>query len=317
MQPVLTPRLSLVIPVYGNEGSIAKLLQKIKWLDANVGGDFEAIFVVDGSPDQSYAILRHMLPDAGFRSQLLTLSRNYGAFAAIRCGLAQATGTAIAVMAADLQEPIELVVKFEEALSKGADVAFGVRESRDDPFLGKMASGIFWAFYRSFVMPAIPKGGVDVFAMSAEFRDNLLRLNEANSSLLAQLFWLGGKRAFVGYHRSQRQEGQSAWTFRKKLRYLSDSIFSFTDLPVRMLMFTGIGTLFIAIILSFVVLAAKISNAVSVPGYAGTMLAILFFGAFNALGLGVVGSYAWRTFENTKRRPLSVVRTQERFGDSP
>jgi len=317
MQPVLIPRLSLVIPVYGNEGSIAKLLREIQWLDEKMGGAFEAIFVVDGSPDQSYAILRRMLPDAGFRSQLLTLSKNYGAFAAIRCGLAQAKASAIAVMAADLQEPIELAVKFEKALTEGADIALGVREGRDDPLAGKLASGIFWAFYRRFVMPDIPKGGVDIFAMSSGFRDNLLRLNEANSSLLAQIFWLGGRRAFVGYHRSERQDGRSAWTFKKKLKYLSDSIFSFTDLPVRLLIFTGIVTLLIAVILSLVVLAAKTFNAVAVPGYAGTMLAILFFGAFNALGLGVVGSYAWRTFENTKRRPLSVVQTQEDFGGSP
>lgn len=317
MQPVLGPRLSLVVPVYGNEDSISDLLMAVAWLNEQLQGCFEAIFVVDGSPDRSYERLREMLPGAGFRAQLLTLSRNYGAFAAIRCGLAQAKGAVIAVMAADLQEPIELILEFDAAIASGADVALGMRESRDDPLSSKLMSNVFWAFYRRFVMPAIPKGGVDVFALSSEFRDNLLRLNEAHSSLLAQIFWLGGRRAFVGYHRRQRQHGRSAWTLRKKLRYLSDSVFSFTDLPVRMLMFLGSSALLLAFILSVIVLIAKLSSIVDVPGYAGTMLAILFFGAFNALGLGVVGSYAWRTFENTKQRPLSIVQTKEEFGDPP
>lgn len=317
MQPVLSPRLSLVVPVYGNEGSIPDLLMAIAWLNDQVRGSFEAIFVVDGSPDRSYARLREMLPSAGFHAQLLTLSRNYGAFAAIRCGLAQARGAVIAVMAADLQEPIELILEFEAAIASGGDVALGVRESRDDPFSSKLASNVFWAFYRRFVMPAIPKGGVDVFAMSSAFRDNLLRLNEAHSSLLAQIFWMGGQRTFIGYHRRQRQHGRSAWTLKKKLRYLSDSVFSFTDLPVRLLMFLGSAALLLAIVLSVIVLIAKLSSIVDVPGYAGIMLAILFFGAFNALGLGVVGSYAWRTFENTKQRPLSIVQTKEEFGDTP
>lgn len=317
MQPVLTPRLSLVVPVYGNEGSIRDLIGAVQWLSEKLLGSFEAVFVVDGSPDRSHALLREMLPAAGFRSQLLSLSRNFGAFAAIRCGLAQANGATIAVMAADLQEPIELIVDFELAIAGGADVAMGVRESREDPFLSKLASNAFWSLYRRFVMPSIPKGGVDVFALSSTFRDNLLKMDEANSSLLAQIFWMGGRRVFVGYHRRQRQHGRSAWTLKKKLRYLSDSVFSFTDLPVRLLMFLGSSALLLALALSVVVLIAKLSNFVAVPGYAGTMLAILFFGAFNSLGLGVVGSYAWRTFENTKQRPLSIIRSLEEFGESP
>jgi glycosyltransferase involved in cell wall biosynthesis len=317
MQSVLRPRLSLVVPVYGNEGSIPDLVDAVGWLNDQLRDSFEAVFVVDGSPDRSYARLREVLPNAPFRSQLLTLSRNFGAFAAIRCGLAHAEGDTIAVMAADLQEPVELMVQFEAAVSQGADLAMGVREGRDDPALSKLASSLFWKAYRRFVMPDIPKGGVDVFAISRAFRDNLLKLDESNSSLLAQIFWLGGRRAFVGYRRRQRQHGRSAWTLHKKLRYLSDSVFSFTDLPVRLLMFLGTSALLLAVTLSLVVLVAKLWDVVAVPGYAGTMLAILFFGAFNALGLGVVGSYAWRTFENTKQRPLSIVQTQEAFGERP
>ena len=315
MQRVLKPILTLVVPVYRNEGSIGDLVATVSQLSRLAGGRFEAVFVVDGSPDQSYSLLRSALPGAGFASQLITLSRNFGSFAAIRLGLSRAQGHYIAVMAADLQEPPELISRFLDVLQGGErDVAFGVREARHDALSSKLASRLFWALYRRLVMRDIPSGGVDIFAMTAEFRDRLLNLGESNTSLLAQLFWLGGRRDFVPYVRRKRQHGRSAWTVGKKLRYLSDSVFSFTDLPVRMLLGLGVLTLLVAVVMAAVVLLAKAFGVVAVPGYAGTMLTILFFGAFNALGLGVVGEYAWRTYENTKARPLVLVQSEESFG---
>jgi glycosyltransferase involved in cell wall biosynthesis len=317
MQPVLTPELSLVVPIYGNEGSIDELLDAIRGIKASTDTGFEAVFVVDGSPDRSYALLHERLPQAGFTSQLISLSRNFGSFPAIRVGLEFARGRVIAVMAADLQEPPELVVKFLAALAHGdVDVAFGVREGRQDPALSRLASRMFWAVYRRFVMPDIPKGGVDIFAVTSRFRDRLLQLRESHTSLLAQLFWLGGRRTFIPYERRERRHGRSGWTLRKKLRYLSDSVFAFTDLPVRILIMLGLASMGVAILLTMVTLVARFSGLVAVPGYAGTMLTILFFGAFNSLGLGVVGAYAWRAFENTKSRPLAVVQSEESFNEN-
>lgn len=306
--------VSLVVPVYRNEGSIAELLEAIRGIRQRLGDGFEAVFVVDGSPDQSHALLRALLPEAGFQAKLIALSRNFGAFSAIRVGLERAEGEVVAVMAADLQEPPELVVQFAEALARGdADVAFGVRQGRSDPWASKLASNAFWAVYRRFVMPDIPRGGVDVFAVSRRFRANLLRMGESNTSLLAQLFWLGGRRIFVPYERRERRHGRSAWTLSKKLKYLGDSLFAFTDLPVRLLIMAGLLGMATSLGLGAVVLAAKLTGLVDVPGYTPLILSVLFFGALNSLGLGVVGSYAWRGFENTKARPLAVVQSEEAF----
>lgn len=314
MQQLLNPTLTVVVPVYGNEGSIAPLIAALATIKDAARVSFEAVFVVDGSPDRSYAMLREQLPAARFDAKLICLSRNFGAFSAIRAGLEHATGSIIAVMAADLQEPPELVLELFRALAAGnRDIAMGVRESRDDPGASKLASQAFWALYRRFVMPDIPKGGVDIFAVTAEMRDRLLQLKESNTSLLAQLFWLGGRREFVPYRRRRREHGKSAWTLKKKLRYLSDSVFTFTDLPIRLLMAIGLVSLCAGAGLLVLILAARISGWVAVPGYAGTMVTILFFGALNSLGLGVVGAYAWRTFENTKARPLSILQSLEIF----
>lgn len=314
MQPVLTPALSVVVPVYRNAAEIPALVEALRGIAARTTGGFEAVLVVDGSPDASLQRLQALLPGAGFDATLVELTRNFGAFAAIRVGLGRARGAVIAVMAADLQEPPELATTFAKRLAGDADVAFGVRDGRDDPLPARIASSAFWALYRRFVMPDIPRGGVDIFAVTADFRDRLLALHESNTSLVAQLFWLGGRRVFVPYHRRRRELGRSAWTLGKKLRYLSDSVFAFSDLPVRVLMASGVLGLGTAVVLGAAVLVARLSGLVEVPGYAATVLTVLFFGAINTLGLGVVGSYAWRAFENTKGRPLALVHSEQAFG---
>lgn len=311
---MVKPRYSIVIPVYRNEGSIPSLLRALDGLSSSLGALLEVVFVVDGSPDGSFQLLEDQLHAVEFRAKLILLSRNFGAFAAIRCGLSEAEGDFIGVMAADLQEPPSLMLEFFEALAtRPLDVVFGKRVGRSDPGFTRLSSGIFWAVYRRLVQPDVPAGGVDVFAVTAEFRDRLVALGEANSSLLGLLFWLGGRREFIGYKRLERQHGRSAWTFRKKLTYLLDSVFAFSDLPVRALIALGLLGMGVAFVFGVVVFLARLFDTNAVPGYAGTVLAVLFFGALNTFGIGIVGNYAWRAYENTKQRPPSIVSLRVNF----
>jgi glycosyltransferase involved in cell wall biosynthesis len=139
----------------------------------------------------------------------------------------------MAAMAADLQEPPELVLQFFEVLDAGrADIVFGVRGRRSDPWLSEIASNIFWFVYRKLVIKDLPLGGVDVFGCTREVCDHLLQLQGIDSNLIALLFWLGYRREYIVYERQRRLEGKSAWTFPKKLRYCLNSIVNFTDLPI-------------------------------------------------------------------------------------
>ena len=317
MQSLLKQRYSLIIPVYKNEGSIPDLLAALGTINRELDNYLEIIFVIDGSPDSSYARLHDLLPATGLHAKVALLSRNFGSFAAIREGLTLAQGEYAAVMAADLQEPPELIAKFFAVLEKGdTDVVFGLREARQDPFMTRLSAGTFWWVYRRFVQPDVPVGGVDVFAVNRAFMLRLVALEEANSSLLGLLFWMGGRRTFIPYTRRERTHGKSAWTLKKKITYLLDSIFAFTDAPVRVLLFSGILGLSISVLFGLAVVVAKLLGTVPVPGYAGTMLAVLFFGGLNALGLGLVGNYAWRAYDNTKRRPLSISTLVEEYPSS-
>ena len=309
--------LSLVVPVYRNEDSIAELVAAIERLSVP-DGTLETVFVVDGSPDRSLELLRELLPGASFPSKVLTLSRNFGSFAAIRAGLAAGDGEMFAVMAADLQEPPELVNAFRDALASGDyDVVVGSRVSRSDPLRDRVFSFLFWGFYRALIQHEVPRGGVDVFGCTRTFRDHVLSLRESNSTLVGLIFWLGFRRAEITYERQPRRRGKSAWSFRRKFRYLLDSCFAFSDLPVRLLSFVGVTGIVLSIALGLVVLVSRVIGDIAVPGYAATVLTVMFFGGLNSLGIGILGEYLWRTFENTKGRPGYVVLSCAEFAGRP
>lgn len=306
--------ISLVIPVYRNSANIPPLLVALNELNDKLGKQLEVVFVVDGSPDDSYLLLDQALPKERFRSKLVLLSRNFGAFSAVRAGLEVGTGKYFAVMAADLQEPPELVVEFVERMTHGnAQVVVGKRLGRDDPLMTRVMSSVFWWAYRALVQREFPEGGVDVFGCTREVRNQIIKLCEQNSSLIGLLYWVGFRREEVPYVRRAREIGKSAWTFNKKIRYLSDSVFSFTDLPIRLLSRVGFFGLLVTVVFGGIVVFARISGMLEVPGYAATVLLLMFFGTLNCFGLGVVGGYVWRGFENSKGRPNYVVASQQTF----
>jgi glycosyltransferase involved in cell wall biosynthesis len=307
--------LSLVIPVYNNEENLPRLFRELDIFAERLDERLEVVFVVDGATDASLVRLQDHLAGWPVRTQLLELSRNFGSFAAIAAGLEAADGEYLAVIAADLQEPPDLVLEFHRLLKAGrADVVLGHRTGRADPLLSRWLSESFWRLYRRFVVREMPRGGVDVFGCTRQVRDRLLELQEANTNLIALLFWLGFRRQFVAYERRPRLEGRSAWTFGRKLRYALDSIFSFTDLPIRALLVLGaVGTLFAAFAGALVFVMWSLGR-VPVLGYTPLMLVITFFGGLTALGLGIVGQYLWLSLQNSRRRPNFIVKSAARFG---
>jgi hypothetical protein len=201
----------------------------------------------------------------------------------------------------------------DKLMTEQYDIVVGTRAGREDPLVSRVLSGIFWRLYKIFVQREIPSDGVDVFGCTTEFRDHLLALPELNTTLIGLIFWLGFRRGEVSYRRRPRPHGKSAWSFARKLRYLLDSTFAFSDLPVRLLSFVGILGITLSVVLASEVVYAKWSGRVAVPGYSTTVLLIIFFGGLNSLGLGLIGEYVWRTFENTKGRPTYIIARHREF----
>jgi polyisoprenyl-phosphate glycosyltransferase len=311
--------LSLIIPVYKSEEGIERLLAALLDLRRKLPEELEVVLVVDGSPDRSLDLLRSRLPTSELRSRLVVLSRNFGSVAAVRAGLDIGSGDYFAVLAADLQEPPELVIEFLDVLrGRRADIVFGCRTRRADPWLSELLSNSFWHLYRKLVVKDMPKGGVDVFGCTRAVRDQVLQFREVNTNLIALLFWLGFRRHFIGYERRQRREGKSAWTLSKKLQYSLDSIFNFTDLPIQLLLYTGVVGVAVSVIFAIILLIGKLAGGIPVRGYTAIVLTVVFFGALTSLGLGVVGQYLWLGLQNARGRPAFVVSSSEEYcGNGP
>lgn len=299
---------SVVIPVYRNEESIDELIDSLQKLSESIIGVLEIVFVVDGSPDASASKINSRFPNEFMASQVLQLSRNFGSLSAVRMGLAAAQGDYISVIAADLQEPPELIWKFFAKLEAGtSDIVMGRRIARHDNISTALMATLYWGNYKRIINKDIPSGGVDVFACTRKVADQLNQLPEGSTSLIGLLFWVGFRREFIDYTRLSRPYGSSSWTLRKKIRYFMDSVFAFTDIPIIALQFVGIFGIMASTILGIAILWASLTGTLNPPGYAALMTVILASTSAILLGLGVVGSYAWRAYENTKLRPLAIT----------
>jgi glycosyltransferase involved in cell wall biosynthesis len=300
-------KYSIIIPVYRNEQSIIPLFEALEQVNRALNGKVQIVFINDASPDSSaLQIIRRKL-DSNLNVKLVHHSRNFGSFSAIRTGFNHASGDFIGVISADLQEPPSLLIEFFKRLEDDSiDIVFGTRTSRNDPFLSRFLSNLYWSLYRKLINNEVPKNGVDVFACKRKIATVINQLNETNTSLIGMLFWIGFKKDFFQYERLKRPYGKSAWTLRRKLQYMSNSVYAFSDLPIRIIRTIGVLGSFVSVSLGTFLLLASLTGKIEVPGYAPTMLAILFGNSAILVGLGIIGSYLWRTYENTQKRPYAI-----------
>ena len=301
-------RYSIIIPVYNNYLSLPTLLNQLESLNNTLKKNLEVVFVIDGSPDDSYQFLCNNLSQKIFSSRLILLSRNFGAFAAIEAGILNASGEFFAVMAADLQDPIDVTIKFFSTLETNQfDIVIGVRSSRGDPFLSRFFANLYWKLYKKYIQKDLPHGGVDFYSFNSKFKDQLIKLKESSNSFIGLLFWLGYRRKFIKYNRFKRPFGKSSWSISMKIRYLLDSVYAFSDLPIQIIQIVGLLGISFSFISGTFVMASKFFGVIAVPGYTAIVLLIMFFGFLNILALSIVAGYVYRAYENTKSRPKYVV----------
>ena len=300
--------VSIVVPVYKNEGSIEHLLNRISEISGAVTGSVEAVFVVDGSPDKSLEALRSMLPHDGFDAKVLLLSRNFGAFSAIRAGLREARGEATVVMAADLQEPTSLILDMLGIVQRDeADVAVGVRQSRKDGVVSRTLSAVFWKVFNRVSSLELPRGGVDIFALSRSARETLNSFEESSTSLIGLIYWMGFRRQEVPYHRVERQVGKSSWSLQKRINYAKDSITAFSEFPLSVFLWSGVIGAVVSLVFAFIGAFQYIFTSDHQSQREITAIGLLFVASYLMAGLGIIGTYLWRLAENVRNRPDSIT----------
>lgn len=300
-------KISIVIPVYFNEDNLVPLYEDIRQKVLGVSDyDYELLFVNDGSKDRSWEVLKELQKkDRNIR--IISLSRNFGSHAAVLCGLSNCTGDCAVVKAADLQEPAELIFQMADSWKKGNHVVLAVREGREEGFLQRMSAELYYWLVRKTALPGMPKGGFDVYLLDRKVITVLTQMQERNSALTGQILWSGFKTGTVYYTRLSRQAGKSRWTFKKKIRLVMDTLFSFSTLPITVVLFIGMCSFLGAVIWAAVVLVSKLAGSITVNGWTTLFIFNLFSFGTIMLTLGILGEYLWRTFDASRNRPPYIM----------
>lgn len=304
-------KLSIVIPVYYNEGNLRPLYADLKEkIIDEIDYEYEIIMVNDGSKDKSYEVMRELAKeDKNIR--IFNLSRNYGSHAAVLCGLSKVTGDCVAVKSADLQEPTELILKMVDNWKSGNNVVLAVRESREESAGQVFFSNLYYWMVRKTALPNMPRTGFDVYLVDKKVVNTILTMNEKNTSLSGQILWSGFRTGIVMYTRKARKIGKSRWTLKKKIRLVTDTLFSFSTLPIKMVTTTGFLSFVGALIWAVVVLISKLSGKITVEGWTLSFIFSLFSFGVIMLSIGILGEYLWRTFDAARNRPPYIIEDEE------
>lgn len=300
-------KVSIVIPVYFNEQNLKPLYAdlKEKFID-KIDYRYELVFVNDGSLDGSYAVLKE-LAAADENIKIISLSRNFGSHAAMLCGLDKCTGDCAIIKAADMQEPTELLIEMVEKWKSGDNVVLAVREGRDESRRQIMFANLYYWMVRKFALSTMPKTGFDVYLIDRKVIEVLKALDERNSALTGQVLWSGFRTGYVYYSRLARTIGKSRWTLKKKIRLVSDTLFSFSTVPIKTVTSIGFLSLAGAVVWALVVFILKLAGMIDVDGWTTLFIFnLLSFGVI-MMSLGILGEYLWRTFDACRNRPPYIV----------
>ncbi|WP_324691358.1 glycosyltransferase family 2 protein [Flavobacterium cheonhonense] len=298
--------MSFVIPVFRNEGSITPTYEKITGLMHKLSLDYEFVFVNDGSDDNSMQELT-ALHENDSKVKVLSFSRNFGQVPAIIAGMKEVTGAAAVSMSADLQEPIELIENMISKWQSGNEIVIGHRVDREDSFIANKASAVFYSLMK-YVNPKMPKGGFDFLLIDQKAIAVFNQIDERNRFFQGDILWLGFSVAFIPYSRLKRTIGKSQWTLSKKLKYFIDGLLNTSYIPIRLMSLLGIIISFFGFLYAIVIAYNRFINNTPFEGWAPIMILILIIGGLIMLMLGIIGEYVWRTYDETRKRPLYIIK---------
>ncbi|MDB6162994.1 MAG: glycosyltransferase [Xanthomonadaceae bacterium] len=301
--------LSVVVPVYWNAASLPLLFDRLqdveRELTARHGVCLQLIFVNDGSGDQSQQALL-AIKAVRTETTVVRLARNFGAVHASRTGFRFVSGDAFVILAADLQDPPELLLEMVPRWLDGSKFVIAVRRSRDDPAVSRAFSWIYYRVLRLLVVPGYPERGFDVALMDSVMLEPMRNCSKnAFTPLLA--YWLGYTPSVVTYHRPKREHGRSSWTFTKKVKAFFDVMLGFSVTPIRLI--SAFGTLVATASFAYGVAVgcAALFGNIAVSGFATLAILITFLLGLIIVMLGIIGEYLWRIFDEVNRRPETVI----------
>ncbi|MGB8521093.1 MAG: glycosyltransferase family 2 protein [Candidatus Tumulicola sp.] len=312
-----SPALSIVVPMHDEQGNVSPLLERLTGaLDSLPGRPaYEIVLVNDGSSDATADTVRAEMRERP-NLVLVNLSRNFGHQLAATAGIELARGDAVILMDGDLQDPPELIAAFVEKWQEGFDVVYAVRRTRKGESAFKLATaGFFYRAIKRLTKVSIPVDTGDFRLMSRRVVAALQRLPERHRFLRGMVSWVGYKQTGVEYDRDVRLSGATKYPLPKMVRFAIDGITSFSDIPLRFASYFGFAVSAVAFIYALVVIVDKLFGVhppAYTPGWASTIVAVVFLGGVQLISLGILGEYLGRIYDEVKGRPLYLIDDVER-----
>jgi dolichol-phosphate mannosyltransferase len=306
--------ISVVVPLYNEDGNVAELLRRVSAIMDRVtasGDAYEILAVNDGSSDGTLAALRAALATNPHLT-IVDLSRNFGHQIAATAGLDQARGDAIVLMDGDLQDPPELIERFLEKWREGYDVVYATRKVRKgESFFKLWTARVFYRTIRRLTNVSIPVDTGDFRLMSRRVVDALGQTREKHRFLRGLVSWVGFKQTGVEYERDARLSGETKYPISKMLTFAIDGITSFSEIPLRFATYLGFTVSVFAFFYIAVILVLKVLH-LNEPGYTSIIVSVLFLGGVQLIGIGILGEYIGRIYDQVKLRPLYLLSSVER-----
>ena len=304
------PLISAVVPFLNEAATLPVLFAELEQQLGALGLPWELVLVDDGSSDESLEVVRFQLQQRpALKATVLSLSRNFGKEAALTAGLQASRGDVVVPLDADLQDPPELIGAMLEQWRQGFDVVYAVRRRRSGESSTKRLTA--FGFYRlmgRLSSTAIPADTGDFRLMDRCVVEALLQLPERSRFMKGLFAWVGFRQSAISYDRDARQGGKSNWNYWKLWNFALDGITSFSRVPLQVLSGSGVAIAFLALLYGSWMVLRTLVFGIDLPGYASLMTAVLFLGGVQLIGLGMLGEYLGRVFEEVKARPLYLVR---------
>lgn len=299
--------LSIIIPIYNEEGNIPSLIDRLKSVVDSMGVSYEFVFVNDGSKDRSFEMIKELSIQYPF-IKYINFSRNFGHQIAVTAGLDYCTGQAIVIIDADLQDPPELIVEMYEKYKSGYEVVYAKRAKRAGETVFKTVTAkYFYRIISRITSIDIPVDTGDFRIIDRKVVEVLKQMPEQQKFLRGQISWIGFNQTFITYNRAERHSGETGYTLRKMLRFALDGITSFSDFPLKFATFSGFIVSGVAFLMILYALYSRFISRDYVEGWTSLMMAVLFIGGIQLIAIGIIGEYIGRLSANVRKRPLYIV----------
>lgn len=302
-----TPLISLIVPMYNEQDSIPAFFNRVLPILEDITKAYEVICVNDGSHDNTNALLSDW-HKKNSRIKSLNLSRNFGKDVALSAGIDHATGQAVIPIDADLQHPPEIIPEMISKWRQGYDVVYAKRIARDtENWFKRKSAGWFYKLFNRVSKIKLPENTGDFRLMDQRVVAVIKLLPERVRFMKGLFAWVGFTSCPVFYERTHRIAGNSKWNYWQLWNFALDGITAFTSLPLRIWSYIGLGVATSSFLYAFFIVSKTLIFGIDVPGYASLIVVILFLGGINLIGIGIIGEYIGRTYEESKSRPLYII----------